>query len=100
MSDVTHKLKQHELAGFDVIGYRQKDGRIALGGHNSPLLRAMDAHMGTEITIVDAFPEQVELLGAVWTLEYVKENEWEGRAEAERTNPDDPRLRICWGIYV
>lgn len=97
---MAHKLKPHELAGFDVIGYRQKDGRIALGGSGSPLVKAMDAHLGVTPIVVDTFPEQIELLGVIWALEFVKENEWEGRAEVERTNPDDPRLSICWGIYV
>lgn len=87
--------KEWEIAGFDLFGERQDDGSIKLGHHNPNLPGLPDKR-----THVPAFPKEVEAFGAVYTLEFVKENEWEGRAEVEKNNPADPRLRICWGIYV
>lgn len=83
-----------EIAGFDLFGERQDDGSIKLGS------RSQVPGFPDTRTHLPAFPEAVAVVGVDYTLEFVKENEWEGRAEVEKANPDDPRLRICWGIYV
>jgi len=80
----TYIPKKYEIAGFELYGERQDDGSIKLGA-------------SSETTHLPAFPEQVEVCGVVYTLECVTENEWDGR---DSCSPDDPRLRICWGVYV
>ncbi len=75
---MAYTLKRSELAGFDVIGYRQADGTIKLGSQN-----------GTQL---DDFPDEIELNGNVFALEEVKS---QGHLPA-----DHPGRVIEWGIYV
>lgn len=89
---MTYQPKPFEVAGVDLIGERQSDGSIKLGSAS---------RFGPDTrTSVPAFPEEIEVCGATYTLEYVKENDWAGRKALEQSDPNDPRLRICWGIYV
>lgn len=87
----SYKLRGIDLAGFDIYGERQDDGKILIG------------HSG-ETLLLDAFPQEVEVLGYTFELEFIRENgkddsgavlEW-----AKNVPADDPRLRICWGVYV
>lgn len=86
-----YMARSQDIAGFDLYGERNDDGTITLG-HTEPKI------------VVPAFPDEVELLDAVYTLEFVRENGItdDGQIEPWRqsASPDDPRLRICWGIYV
>lgn len=78
---MTYAATKEDIAGLDLIGHRQDDGSITLGsGVNLP-----------------AFPEEVEIAGATFTLEDVRENDGPWR---ETAAPDHPGLRICWGVYV
>jgi hypothetical protein len=79
----------YEIAGFDLCGERQSDGSIKIGFFRPGL--------PDDRTHLPAFPEQVQVEGVTYELEFVKENEWEGRAHAD---PDDDRLKLCWGVYV
>lgn len=79
-----YQLRPEDLAGFDIYGSRNNDGTITIG-HAEPTVR------------LPAFPDKVEVLGNVYTLEAVTENDGMWRENAE---PNDPRLRICWGVYV
>jgi hypothetical protein len=83
--------RPEDIAGFDLYGTRNNDGTITIG-HSAP-----------EVTL-PSFPDEVELLGNVYTLEFVRENgdDGDGRIEKWRKEAasDDPRLRICWGVYV
>ena len=81
--------RKYEIAGFDLLGERQDDGSIKLG--SKPRFSPDDR------THLPAFPEEVEVGGIVYKLEFVKENQGEWRKTAP---PDHPGLRICWGVYV
>lgn len=72
------------LAGFEVFGERQDDGSIILG-HTEPKKTASE------------FPAAITVLGVTYTLEFVKENEFPSTINIPA---DDPRRRICWGVYV
>ena len=71
--------KKGDLAGFDLIGRRQDDGSIRLGARG-------------EGEALPDWPEEVELLGNVYTLEEVK----------KQNGPQVPigNRDIEWGIYV
>lgn len=88
----TYTPKRGEVAGLDLYGERQDDGTIKLG--SAPSMG--DDHR----THVREFPEEIEVEGVVYTLEFVKENHWQGREQLEKDDPSDMRLRICWGVYV
>jgi hypothetical protein len=90
--DSAYKPKKFEISGFELYGERQDDGTIKLG--YTPSIG--DDHR----THLREFPKEVLVEGSVYTLEYVQENKWPGRAEVENSDPDDMRLRICWGVYV
>lgn len=88
---MTYRVRSEDLASFELFGERTDDGKILLG-HSNPKV------------LVDEFPAEVEVLGQTFVLEFVRENgkndsgqvlEW-----AKAVAADDPRLRICWGIYV
>lgn len=88
---MTYQLRGEDLAGFDLYGERNDDGTITLG-HTEPKLTLPD------------FPDEVEVLGNVYTLECIR---WNTRYDdgtekpwSKEAAPDDPRRRICWGIYV
>jgi hypothetical protein len=49
----------HEIAGFDLCGWKQADGTILLGSSNDP----------NKATRVDKFPEVVYVCGVMYTLE-------------------------------
>ena len=73
-----YKPKPHEIAGFELMGYRLDDGKIRLG----------DDEQGD---IVETFPERVEVCDVVYTLEYVKQH----------TDPSGKILsNLEWGVYV
>lgn len=70
-----YKLNKYDVASFEIIGYRQPDGKIKLGHNES-----------TQV-LLDDFPSEVEFLGVVYTLEEKKQNSH---------SPNN----IEWGIYV
>lgn len=85
---MAYQPEQYEIAGFELYGERQDDGTILLG-------------FGPDKKKVDDFPEEVELTGSVYTLEFVRDNklsdelrERYGDAKANEAE------RICWGVYV
>lgn len=84
--------KPGEVAGFDLYGERQDDGSIKLGTASTiPEVPDNRTHL-------PAFPDNVEVLGRVYTLEFIRGND---EGEWAKTAPvDDPRRRICWGVYV
>jgi len=90
----TYAPKPWEIAGFELYGERQDNGSIKLGTHDPA------SQLPDQRTQVPAFPEKVEVVGVVYTLEFVKENNWGGRKRVEKNDPANPLLRICWGVYV
>ena len=73
--------KAGQIAGFDIIGYRQRDGKVKLGDENGEL--------------VNDFPEEIQTPYGVFTLETIKKN------DEDNTLPEDhPGKNIEWGIYV
>lgn len=77
---MTHQVSAEEIAGFDLIGFRQPDGTILLGTNEIPM---------------SDFPAEAEILGQVYTLENVVLN------DANGDMPDDhPGKNIEWGQYV
>lgn len=77
-----YKAKKYDLAGFDLFGRRQSDGTIMLG-------------IGSNPTPMDDFPKEVEVLGVVYTLEYIKKND----DPLGKLANDHPGKNIEWGIY-
>lgn len=71
-----------EISGFELYGTRLPDGRIRIGDADG--------------TIVDAFPEEVEVINTIYSLEDVKVN----RLEFNITDPEHPGYNIEWGVYV
>lgn len=69
---LAYEPKPYEIAGFDLFARLQDDG-------------IYETLAGTKFK---EFPPEVRVCGAVYTLEYVKNDENEG----------DPSIR--WGIYV
>lgn len=63
--------KPGEIAGFELIGYRQKDKSIKLGNENG--------------TPMQTFPDEVVVNGMTYTLEEITKN---------------PNSIIEWGVYV
>jgi hypothetical protein len=74
-----YKPQKYDLAGFDLVGYRQPDGSIRLGSK----------------VIVSEFPPEVELIGVVYTLEEIVVNDKDGTL-----SEDHPGKHLMWGIYV
>jgi hypothetical protein len=72
-----------EIAGFELYGIRLSNGKIRLGSDGDG-------------DIVDNFPEEVEVINNVYTLEFVRLN----REECNITDPDHPGYNIEWGVYV
>ena len=66
------------IAGFDLIGRRQEDGKLKLGKDGE----------GEEL---DDWPTEVLLCGTVWTLERVSKQTW--------VKPSNLK-NLEWGIYV
>lgn len=74
-----YQPKRGEIAGFELIGYRLPGEKIRLESGD----------------IMDEFPDEVEVCGATYTLEFVKSNDPDGKL------PDDhPGKYIVWGVYV
>ncbi len=71
--------KPFEIAGFELFGKRLPNGKVEIG----------TGSVGN--TVMDDFPEKVEVCGAVYTLEEVKKNTDEN---------GNIRDNIEWGIYV
>jgi len=80
---MAYQPKPDDLAGFDLVGFRQPDGRVYLGEE------------GGAGTNLPDFPAEVEMLGKVYTLEEVKKNR-----EMFDLDEDHPGYNIEWGIYV
>lgn len=87
-----YEIQGAHIAGFDLYGTKNDDGTFTIG-HSEP-----------KVTLPE-FPAEVELLGVTYGLEYVKWNAYlddpHGAEQpwAKDAPPDDPRRRICWGIY-
>lgn len=75
------KVKTGQIAGFEVIGYRQKDGTIKLGNQNGEQLAD--------------FPEAIETPYGIFTLELIKKNDKDNSLPPGHEGKD-----IEWGIYV
>ena len=80
---MAYKPKPFEIAGFELVGWRQADGDLRLG----------DAKRGT---LVKDFPKEVHVCGATYTLEEIKRNRDDGPPLAE----DHPGFFMEWGVYV
>lgn len=78
-----YKPKRYEIAGVDLIGYRQPDGSIRLGKNDPDASRLPN------------FPKSIEVEGIVYTLELIRKND-------ERNSlPDNHSGKhIEWGTYV
>jgi hypothetical protein len=72
--------KPWEVAGFELIGYRQEDGSIRLGNEKG--------------THLPDFPKEVEAFGVVYCLEEVRKNK-----DEYNLSPDHEGYRIEWGVY-
>lgn len=68
-----YKPKKFEIAGFELCGWKLDNGDVVLG----------PSCLGDR-TVVPAFPEQVDVLGVVYTLETV---EWQSNG-------------FGWGTYA
>ncbi len=79
-----YEPKPYEIAGVDLIGYRQPDGKIQLG--SSP----------KNGTLLDDFPKSILVQGVVYTLEFIKKND----GEPGHLPANHPGKNIEWGIYV
>lgn len=86
---MAYQPKPMEIAGVDIVGERQSDGTLKLGTASTVLPDTRDA--------VDAFPEEVEVCGATYTLETVRKNKDDFPAVVV---PGHPGYNIEWGIYV
>ena len=78
--------KAGEIAGFDMIGWKQTDGTFILG----------DKTYGRR---VDEFPQEVHVCDVTYTLEFIKWNTDEQSEEILATWTDEQKS-ICWGVYV
>lgn len=75
--------KPYEVAGFELMGYRQADGSIKLGPEGKGV------HLPN-------FPKEVAAFGVVYTLERVKRN-----IDLAPDLPEDHEgYSIEWGEYV
>lgn len=82
-----YRPQRGEIAGVDLVGYRLELGSIQLGA---------DRGRGP---ILPDFPDEVEVCGAVYTLEEKKRQERpDGMSEAKWK--DHPGRTLEWGIYV
>ena len=76
-----YEPKPGEIAGFEIIGYRQPDGTVKIPNEDAE-------------AVLD-FPEEVRVCGATYTLEGVNKNDEDG------TMPDDHGGKyIEWGLYA
>lgn len=75
-----YEPKPWEVAGFEIIGYRQEDGSIRLGNDGG--------------THLPDFPKEVKAFGIVYCLEDVRKN----KDECDLT-PEHEGYRIEWGVY-
>ena len=78
-----YQVKLSDIAGFDVLGTRLPSGKIRLG-------------FDGQGDVLDDFPEEIELVGTTYTLEYIKKN----REECNLIDPNHPGYNIEWGVYV
>ena len=83
---MAYQPKPFEIAGVDLFGRRQSDGSVILGGHPT-----------SNGTPMPDFPQEVEVCGAVYTLEFIKKNKDEA---PDVVVPGHPGYDIEWGIYV
>jgi hypothetical protein len=74
---------KYEIAGFQLYGHKQPDGKIKLGSGR----------------IVDEFPKEAEVCGTVYTLEFVTYNS-DGKSEEELSTWSESSKSACWGDYV
>lgn len=81
---MTYKPQCYEIAGVNLIGYRQADGSVVLG----------DQTHGTHLP---DFPEDIDVEGVTYSLEYVRKNREES---PDIVVPGHPGYPIEWGIYV
>lgn len=81
------ELKPWQIAGFDLYGVRQPDGKILIGVSDNPQYQ----------TLLDDFPECVELKGVTYTLEEVRKNK---DICTPPLREGHPGYYIEWGIYV
>ncbi len=72
------KLEQGDISGFDVMGYRLKDGSVNINGRK-----------------FDDFPKKLTLIGVTYNLEYIKKND-----EDNKLPEDHGGKNIEWGIYL
>lgn len=78
-----YEPKTGQICGFEIIGYRQKDGKIRLGNSN-------DGEM------LEGFPKEIKTPYGTFQLEEIKLNDNE-----ENQLPDEhPGKNIEWGVYV
>lgn len=77
-----HHLKENEMAGFEIIGYRQKDGSLRLGDEE-------------EGELMNDFPKSVITTYGTFSLEDVRLNDENGNLPS-----DHPGKNIEWGIYA
>jgi hypothetical protein len=83
---MAYEPKPFDIAGFELIGYRQVDGTILLGAGGAK---------GQGTPTAD-FPKEVTVCGATYTLENIKKNDvlFGPLANAH------PGKHIEWGEYV
>lgn len=84
---MAYRPKPFEIAGVDLFGRRQSDGSVIIG----------DARNLGDGTPMPDFPQEIEVCGAVYTLEFIKKNKDEA---PDVVVPGHPGYGIEWGIYV
>lgn len=84
-----HQPKPGEIAGVDLVGERQPDGKVKLGTASRILPDDREA--------VPDFPQEIEVAGAVYTLEFIRKNKDEA---PNVVVPGHPGYNIEWGVYV
>lgn len=77
-----YEAKKGQIAGFEVIGYRQKDGSVQLGNPENG-------------DILTDFPNEIKTPYGIFQLESIKSND-----EEDKLPNDHPGKNIEWGIYV
>lgn len=76
-----YEPKAGQIAGLELIGYRQQDGTIKLGTQSGEHL--------------ENFPEEIQTPYGIFTLEFIKKND-----EEDVLPPTHEGKMIEWGVYV
>lgn len=84
---MTFHPKPFQIAGFELFGKLLPNGQIEIGFGDTD--------------IMENFPDEVEVCGATYALEAIKENKIDGRARRLMTPEAIANAeRIRWGVYV